>query len=192
MRFSPPVELRTSRLLLRAWQPSDREPFAELNADREVTAHLPAPLDRSASDALADRIRATIEDQGWGWWALESVSTGAFLGFTGLSWTTFDASFTPAVEVGWRLARPAWGHGYATEAATAAVGFGFGALGLREIVSFTVAGNLRSRAVMERLGMTHDPREDFDHPRLPVGHPLRRHVLYRLARGPRSRPTGRY
>ncbi|WP_441248343.1 GNAT family N-acetyltransferase [Kitasatospora sp. McL0602] len=168
--------------MLRAWKPSDLEPFAELNADREGMAYFPAPLDRVASDALADRISATIAGEGWGWWAVELASTGAFIGFTGLSRTTFDASFTPAVEVGWRLARSAWGHGYATEAATAAVGFGFEVLGLTEIVSFTVVGNLRSRAVMERLGMVHDPREDFDHPRLPVGHALRRHVLYRLAR----------
>ncbi|MFD7984201.1 GNAT family N-acetyltransferase [Kitasatospora indigofera] len=190
--FSHPVELRTSRLLLRAWRPSDAEPFAALNADPEVMAHLPAPLDRAASDALAARIRAAVERDGWGWWAVEPASTGAFIGFTGLARTTFEAAFTPAVEVGRRLARPAWGHGYATEAAVAAVGFGFEVLGLREIVSFIVPGNLPSRAVMERLGMTHDPREDFDHPRLPAGHALRRHVLYRLARpAPGPQPPAR-
>ncbi|MFF1873054.1 GNAT family N-acetyltransferase [Kitasatospora herbaricolor] len=191
MEFPRPVELRTPRLVLRSWRPSDMGPFAALNADPEVMARLPAPLDRAASDALAGRIRAAIERDGWGWWAVELASTGSFIGFTGLSRTTFEAAFTPAVEVGWRLARAAWGHGYATEAAGAAVGFGFEVLGLREIVSFTVPGNLPSRAVMERLGMTHDPREDFDHPRLPAGHALRRHVLYRLARPPAGpRPAG--
>lgn len=182
MKLSPPVGLRTARLVLRPWKPSDLEPFACLNADHEVMEYLPGLLEREDSDALADRISAVIESEGWGWWAVELASTGAFIGFTGLSRTTFDASFTPAVEVAWRLARPAWGHGYATEGARAAVRFGFDVLGLPEIVSFTVAGNRRSRAVMERLGMTHDPREDFDHPRLPPGHVLRRHVLYRLAR----------
>ncbi|GAA1252493.1 GNAT family N-acetyltransferase [Kitasatospora nipponensis] len=186
LKLSPPVELRTPRLLLRPWQPADREPFARLNADPEVMEYLPAPLDREASDALADRIRAEFEHQGWGWWAVEVTSTGTFVGFTGLSRTTFTAPFTPATEVGWRLARAAWGHGYATEAAAAAVRFGFDVLGLPEIVSFTTTANRRSRAVMERLGMTHAPDDDFDHPRLPPGHPLSRHALYRLAPAPRA------
>jgi ribosomal-protein-alanine N-acetyltransferase len=115
-------------------------------------------------------------------WALERVEDGAFLGFTGLSRPSFEAHFTPAVEVGWRLARHAWGHGFATEAARAALRFGFETVGLEEIVSFTVPANVRSRAVMERIGMHHDPSDDFDHPKLPAGHPLRAHVLYRLRR----------
>ncbi|MFC9328449.1 GNAT family N-acetyltransferase [Kitasatospora sp. NPDC057015] len=183
MTLPAPVELRTPRLVLRPWRPCDREPFARLNADPEVMEYLPGPLDRAASDAMADRISAALESEGWGLWAVESLATGAFLGFTGLARTTFDAPFTPAVEVGWRLARPAWGNGYATEGAAAAVRFGFDVLGLPEVVSFTCTANRHSRAVMERLGMTHDPREDFDHPRLPAGHALRPHVLHRLARG---------
>jgi len=172
--------LRTTRLLLRPWHAADRAPFAELNADPAVMEHFPAPLDRAASDALADRIAADLDRNGWGLWAVEAVATGRFLGFTGLARPGFTAHFTPAVEAGWRLARDAWGHGYATEAATAALGHAFGPLGLDELVSFTTAGNHRSRAVMERLGMSHDPADDFEHPALPAGHPLRRHVLYRL------------
>lgn len=172
--------LRTERLLLRRWRDDDREPFAALNADPEVMAYFPAPLDRAASDALVDRIEAGFTDHGFGMWALESLAEGSFVGFTGLAVPSFSAPFTPAVEVGWRLARPAWGHGFATEAATAALDFGFDRIGLTEIVSFTAAVNERSRAVMGRLGMAYDARDDFDHPGLPDGHPLRRHVLYRM------------
>ncbi|GAA4975939.1 GNAT family N-acetyltransferase [Yinghuangia aomiensis] len=177
-----PRSLSTDRLLLRQWQPSDAEPFARLNADPAVMEHFVAPLDRAASDAMAGRCRAAIERDGWGLWAVEVRATGEFIGFTGLARPVVDAPFMPAVEIGWRLARSAWGHGYATEAATAAAAFGFDDVGLSEIVSFTAVRNLRSRAVMERLGMTHDPHDDFDHPRIPEGHPLRRHVLYRLRR----------
>jgi ribosomal-protein-alanine N-acetyltransferase len=109
--------------------------------------------------------------------------TGEFVGFTGLAVTEFEAHFTPAVEVGWRLARSAWGNGYATEAARAALSFGFEEAGLNEVVSFTAPANRRSRAVMERIGMSRDPRDDFDHPGLPGGHPLRPHVLYRVGPG---------
>jgi len=176
------AELRTDRLLLRRWRDGDRVPFAALNADPEVMRHFPAPLSREESDALAEVIAAGLERDGWGWWALEVRPTGAFIGFTGLRRVTFEAHFTPAVEIGWRLARQAWGHGYATEAARAAARFGFDVLECDELVSFTAAGNARSRAVMERLGMTHDPGGDFDHPRVPEHSPLRRHVLYRLPR----------
>lgn len=174
--------LATDRLLLRPWRPSDSEPFARLNADPEVMAHFPAALDRDASDAMAARCAAAITRDGWGLWAVELRTSGEFIGFTGLARPAFEAAFLPAVEIGWRLARSAWGHGYASEAATAATAFAFGPLGLAEIVSFTTVDNHRSRAVMERLGMTHNPRDDFDHPRIPEGHPLRRHVLYRLQR----------
>jgi RimJ/RimL family protein N-acetyltransferase len=174
------ADLRTDRLLLRHWRDDDRAPFAALNADPEVMRHFPAPLGREESDALADAIEADLEREGWGWWALEVSGTGAFIGFAGLRRVGFEAHFTPAVEIGWRLAREAWGHGYATEAARGAARYGFEELGLDEIVSFTAAGNARSRAVMERLGMTHDAGGDFDHPRVPEGHPVRRHVLYRL------------
>lgn len=185
------AELRTDRLLLRHWRDGDREPFAALNADPEVMRHFPAPMSREDSDAFADLIAADIERDGWGWWALEVRGTGAFVGFTGLRRVGFEAHFTPAVEIGWRLARGAWGFGYATEAARAAARFGLEDLGLEEIVSFTVAGNTRSRAVMERLGMTHDAGGDFDHPRVPEDSPLRRHVLYRLRASRRAGPGAR-
>ncbi|MCU1474501.1 GNAT family N-acetyltransferase [Amnibacterium sp.] len=176
------MEPVTERLLLRRWREEDREPFAALNADPAVMEHFPATLSRPETDAFVDRLIQHHEQHGWGLWALEVRETGRFIGFTGLAVPRFPAHFTPAVEVGWRLARAAWGHGYASEAARAAVGFGFDELGLDGIVSFTAVGNLRSRAVMERIGMTHDPADDFDHPVLPDGHPLRRHVLYRLRR----------
>jgi RimJ/RimL family protein N-acetyltransferase len=174
--------LRTPRLTLRRWRPEDREPFAMLNADPAVMEHFPATLDRAASDALIESIEAGFERHGFGLWALEPREGGELLGFAGLAVPAFEAHFTPAVEIGWRLARPAWGYGYATEAAGAALAFGFEQAGLAEVVSFTAVGNALSRAVMERLGMTHDPAEDFDHPSLPSGHPLERHVLYRLPR----------
>ena len=177
-------ELRTERLLLRGWRDADRAPFAALNADPEVMEHFPSTLSRDASDRLVDAIAEGWARNGFGLWALERLEDGAFLGFTGLSRPSFDAPFMPAVEVGWRLAQAAWGRGYATEAARAALAFGFDAAGLDQIVSFTVPANVRSRAVMERIGMTHDPADDFDHPRLPDGHRLRRHVLYRLRRVP--------
>lgn len=182
--------LSTERLVLREWQDSDREPLASLNADPAVMEHFPEVLDRAASDAFADRIRANWASDGVGLWALERAADQAFLGFVGLAVPGFDAHFTPAVEIGWRLAHFAWGHGYATEAAEAALAFGFEARELQEIVSFTVPANRRSRAVMERLGMTHDSADDFDHPNLPPGDPLRRHVLYRLSRHDWARRRG--
>ena len=178
----PVPELVTARLRLRGWRDDDREPFAALNADPEVMAHFPTTLTRSTCDRLIDLTMDGWAENGFGLWALERLEDGLFLGFTGLSRPSFEAHFTPAVEVGWRLARGAWGHGFATEAARAALRFGFETIGLEEIVSFTVPANIRSRAVMERIGMHHDPADDFDHPKLPEGHPLRPHVLYRLAR----------
>jgi RimJ/RimL family protein N-acetyltransferase len=181
------VVLRTERVVLRPWQQSDRAPFAELNADPEVMQYFRATLTNEQSDALVDRITAAFDRQrGWGLWALEERSTGRFLGFTGLAAVAFTAPFTPATEIGWRLRRDAWGHGYATEAAGAALAFAFAADGLelRELVSFTAEINVRSRAVMQRVGMRYDPTDDFDHPALPGGHPLRRHVLYRVKRPP--------
>lgn len=189
------MELSTERLRLRRWRREDRGPFATLNADPVVMEHFPSTLSRAVSDGLVDRIEAAFEEQGWGLWAVEVPGVADFIGFVGLSRPGFEAHFTPAVEVGWRLARAYWGRGYATEAARAAVAAGFGDLGLEEIVSFTVPANRRSRAVMERLGMTRGPADDFEHPRIPVGHPLRRHVLYRLPRSHWSafseRPSGR-
>jgi RimJ/RimL family protein N-acetyltransferase len=174
------MDLSTSRLRLRRWQVADREPFAAMNADPVVMEFFPDRLTREQSEDLIEKIEAGFEANGFGLWALEVQATGEFVGFTGLAKPTFDAHFTPAVEVGWRLARSAWGKGYATEAARAAIAYGFEEAGLVEIVSFTTATNMRSRAVMERIGMTHDLDDDFDHPALPAGHPLGRHVLYRL------------
>ncbi len=174
-------ELRTERLLLRPWQPADRAPFAALNADPEVMRHFPSTLDRAASDALADRAAAAVDERGWGLWAVEVPGTAPFIGFIGLAEPSFSAHFTPAVEVGWRLARAHWGKGYAPEGARAALAYGFQVVGLDEIVSMTTTTNIGSQRVMQKLGMTHDPADDFDHPRVPAG-PLRRHVLYRLSR----------
>jgi RimJ/RimL family protein N-acetyltransferase len=144
--------------------------------------HFPSALDRKESDAFADRIVAGFKEHGYGLWAVEVPGKVEFIGYVGLALQTFEAHFTPAVEVGWRLARDSWGRGFASEAAQAAVDDGFDRVGLKEIVSFTVPANERSVRVMQRIGMTYDPADDFDHPRLPAGHRLRRHVLYRLTR----------
>ena len=177
--------LSTERLVLRRWIPGDRKPFAALNADPVVMEHFPALLTRAESDALVDRIEAHLGAHGWGLWAVQVRGAGAdagrFAGFAGLAIAQFQAHFTPATEIGWRLARWAWGRGYATEAASAALDFAFSSLGRTEVVSFTAATNLRSQAVMRRLGMTRDSRGDFAHPALPAEHPLSRHVLYRLS-----------
>jgi RimJ/RimL family protein N-acetyltransferase len=174
--------LKTERLLLRRWNASDREPFAALNADPEVMRYFRQPLDRSASDQFVDRIETGFEKNGFDLWAVEESSTRTFLGFTGLVRQTFEAHFTPAVEIGWRFCRAAWGHGFATEAARGALRFGFEDAGLEEIVSMTTRTNERSRAVMERIGMTYDPADDFEYVNTPIGHPLRPSVLYRLSR----------
>ena len=184
--------LNTERLVLRRWTPGDREVFAALNADPVVMEHFPAPLTRADSDALVDQLDAHLGEHGWGRWAVEvrgdGADAGRFAGFAGLAVPRFQAHFTPAMEIGWRLARWAWGHGYATEAASAALDFAFSSLGRTEVVSFTAAINLRSQAVMRRLGMTRDADGDFEHPALSAAHPLRRHVLYRLSASAWSRP----
>ena len=174
------AELRTPRLALRQWREADLEPFARLNADPEVMRHFPAPLTREQSDALAEREGRRIKLLGWGLWSVEVTESAQFIGFVGLAEPSFEAHFTPAIEVGWRLAHNAWGRGYASEAARAAAAFGFDELRLDEIVSFATVENVRSLKVMERIGMTHDPVDDFDHPSLAPDDPLRRHVLYRL------------
>jgi RimJ/RimL family protein N-acetyltransferase len=175
-------EVRTERLVLRSWREEDREPFARMNADPRVMEFFPETLSRDESDALVDRAMAHFVTHGFGPWAAELRDTGAFIGYVGLSVPRFEAAFTPCVEIGWRLAAEHWGRGLATEGAGAVVERAFGELGLAEIVSFTSEGNVRSRRVMERLGMTRDAREDFDHPSIAEGHRLRRHVLYRLKR----------
>jgi RimJ/RimL family protein N-acetyltransferase len=177
-----PQELRTARLCLRRWRAEDREPFARLNADPRVVEYLPSPLSREESDALADRIEAHFQQHGFGLWAVEISGLSPLAGFIGLSIPRFEAHFTPCVEIGWRLDAAWWNRGYATEGARAALEFGFQLLHLEEIVSFTVPANIRSRRVMEKIGMTCSADEDFDHPSLPEGHPLQRHVLYRVAR----------
>jgi RimJ/RimL family protein N-acetyltransferase len=175
-------ELYTPRLWLRQWRANDLEPFAALNADPAVMEFMPGCLDRTESDALVRRCEAEIARQGWGFWAAELRDSGALVGFVGLHVPSFEAPFTPCVEIGWRLARASWGKGLATEAAGECLRFAFESLALEEVVSFTVPANRRSRAVMERLGMCHDAAGDFDHPGLPAMHRLRRHVLYRLRR----------
>lgn len=183
--------LLTTRLKLRRWVNSDREPFAALNADPEVMRYFRGPLDGAASDALMDRIESSFDELGYGLWAVAVRSTGEFIGFTGLARQTFQAHFTPAVEVGWRLSAAAWGHGYATEAARAALDFAFGVVNVDEVVSITTRTNERSQAVMRRIGMTYDPKDDFAYPLLPEGHPLRPHVLHRISRLRLLRPAAR-
>jgi RimJ/RimL family protein N-acetyltransferase len=172
--------MHTERLIMRRWREEDREPFAVMNADPEVMEHFPAPLTREESDAFVGKIEEQFDRLGYSLWALEVRESGEFIGFTGLALQTFEAPFLPAVEIGWRLARPAWGHGYASEAARRAVTYAVEETDLEGIISMTAVSNLRSQAVMRRLGMTRDPAEDFAHPRLPADHPLSPHVLYRL------------
>jgi ribosomal-protein-alanine N-acetyltransferase len=174
--------MRTPRLLLRPWREEDRGAFAAMNADPRVMEHMPQVLSRAESDAAAARILTHFDAHGWGLWAVEVPGTVDFAGYVGLTTVPFEAHFTPAVEIGWRLAFEHWGFGYAIEAARAALTFGFDEAGLAEVVSMTVLANRRSWRVMERLGMTRSPADDFDHPRLPEGHPLRRHILYRMRR----------
>ncbi|MEV0416197.1 GNAT family N-acetyltransferase [Streptomyces sp. NPDC050448] len=172
------LELRTDRLLLRRWRESDLEPWAAMNADPEVREYLGDLLTPKQSDASVALMQAEFDERGYGWWAVETLESGAFIGRVGLDEVDGSLPFT-GVDVGWRLARSAWGHGYATEAAQAGLAFGFEALGLPEIVASTTVTNIRSQAVMRRLGMTRDPSDDFDDPSVPEG-PLRRCVLYRI------------
>jgi RimJ/RimL family protein N-acetyltransferase len=182
MQSIAPNLLTTERLILRQWQESDRDAFARLNADPVVREFFPRVQTREESDADAARARKAIEERGWGFWAVEVRGGASFIGFVGLSIPGIETHFSPCVEIGWRLLKEHWGKGYASEAATACLRFGFEKLTLQEIVAFTVPLNERSRAVMERIGMSHDPADDFDHPNLEPGHPLRRHVLYRMRR----------
>lgn len=172
--------LTTERLRLRQWMEEDLPAFAELNADAKVMEHFPKTLSREESDQFAFRIQVHFDNHGFGLWAVELPSVAPFIGFVGLSVPSFEAHFTPCVEVGWRIAHKYWNNGFATEGAQAAINYGFSELGLTEIVSFTATSNLPSRRVMEKLGMSHDENKDFQHPNLSAGHPLRPHVLYRL------------
>jgi RimJ/RimL family protein N-acetyltransferase len=194
MSASRAPEIETPRLLLRGWEARDLAPFAALNADPEVMAFFPATLSRAQSDALVERIEAHFRRHPFGLWAVEVKGGAPFIGFVGLQIPGFKAAFTPCVEIGWRLARPHWGRGFASEAAKAALGFGFETCGLDEILAFAVSGNERSRRVMDRIGMRWSPDEGFEHPMLQAGHPLARHVLYRMdreawaARRPKAEP----
>lgn len=177
------MNITTKRLILRPWTEEDLEPFAQLNADARVREFFPGLLSRQESDAIAKLLAEHIEKYGWGFWAASLIETGEFIGFIGLAKVTFLAPFNksaPAVEIGWRLAFNHWGKGYATEGALAALKYGYEILGLEEIVSFTAVANYRSRHVMEKIGMHHQPEDDFDHPKIAAEHTLRRHVLYRL------------
>jgi ribosomal-protein-alanine N-acetyltransferase len=178
------VTLSSDRICLRPWRDEDRDAFAAMNSDVRVMEFFPSLLTRDQSDAMVDYLRKYLDQHGFGLWAVEVPGVAAFIGFTGLNVPRFNAHFTPCVEIGWRLAFEHWGRGYATEAARLALGHAFGALAIPEVVSFTSVTNQRSRAVMERLGMHRDPADDFNHPTLPEGHPLRRHVLYRVGSGP--------
>jgi RimJ/RimL family protein N-acetyltransferase len=174
--------IKTDRLLLREWKAEDRDPFARLNADPLVMEFMPGCVSRIESDAMVDRIVAHFDRHGFSLYAAELQQPRLFIGYVGLAVPGFEARFTPCVEIGWRLSSDHWGSGFATEGARAVVRYAFEVLGLESLVSFTVPANVRSRRVMEKIGMTRDPEGDFDHPNLPEGHPLRRHVLYRLSR----------
>lgn len=175
------IDLETPRLKLRQWKNDDFPVFAALNADPVVMEYFPNPLNESESNKMANRIQSDIAERGWGFWAVEEKRSGNFCGFVGLHTPISELPFSPCVEIGWRLGRAYWGKGYATEAANAALTVAFGNLGLNEVYSFTPVGNFRSRAVMERLGMI-NTSQDFEYPRIPTGHPLRRHVLYQLTK----------
>lgn len=178
--MSLPIELNTPRLTLRQWRPSDLAPFAAMNSDAEVMHYYPSVWTREQSDVFAERVRRLIDERGWGFWAVEEQTSGQFMGFVGLHTPSHELPFSPCVEVGWRLAKSYWGQGYATEAACAAIRFGFEQLHLKELIAFTSIHNLKSMAVMRRIGMRCDC--EFDHPHVSVESGLRRHVLYRLSR----------
>ena len=181
--------IETERLIIRKWRDADKAPFAALNADPRVMEFMPSALTRAQSDGLADRFAAAFDVDGVSFYALEERATGTFVGAAGL-FHVANLPCAPSVEIGWRLRQESWGLGYASEAARACLAHGFGALGFPEIVAFTAIPNLRSRRVMERIGMVRDAAGDFDHPALPEGHPLRRHVLYRMARSSFVIPEG--
>lgn len=174
--------IETKRLRLRPWKESDLEPFAKMNADPMVREFFASKLDKEESDHLARTLIQFIDERGWGFWAVERLEDSLFIGFIGLEYVDFESHFTPAVEIGWRLSVEHWGKGYATEGANACLEYGFNTLHLPEIVALTAQGNVKSRRVMEKLGMTYDPKDDFDHPKIIQGHPVRRHVLYRKVR----------
>lgn len=173
------MEYHTERLILRPWQECDREPFAALNANPEVMRYFLNPLTREESDKMAGVIKQKMALHGWGLWAVEEKSSGAFTGFVGLNIPSYELPFSPVIEIGWRLDKPYWGKGYAPEAARKALAIGFEQYGIDEIVAFTALENIPSQRVMEKIGMMRC--EEFDHPLVPQNHPLQRHILYRIA-----------
>lgn len=175
-----PIE--TQRLILRNWQPADLIPFAAINQDPKVMEYLLKPLTEAETAAMIEKIQRHFQKYGYGLFACILKETSQCIGYVGLNVPDFEAPFTPCVEIGWRLASNAWGKGYATEAALGVIRTAFTQYGLDEVVSFTVPANLRSIHVMEKIGMTRDLKGDFDHPKVPVGHPLRHHILYRLTK----------
>jgi 3-dehydroquinate dehydratase/shikimate dehydrogenase len=184
-----PASLQTERLLLRQWRDDDYEPWAALNADPRVMEFYPKTLPKEESVDLGAWLRGRIAERGWGLWAAELRADGHFIGFIGLQQVPFQANFTPAVEVGWRLAHDAWGRGLATEGARACLDYAFDELQLDEVIAMTSTPNLRSMRVMEKIGMHRNPADDFDHPRIPLGHRLHRHVLYRISASDHYRPN---
>jgi RimJ/RimL family protein N-acetyltransferase len=175
------------RVILRRWDNADLPAFAAMNADDRVMEFFPKKLSRKESREVFAVLKDEIEDRGWGLWAVEI--NGELAGYTGLARPSFEAHFTPCTEIGWRFRPQFWGHAYATEAARLALLFAFSTLHLEEVVSFAARVNLRSVKVMQRLGMAHDSEEDFNHPKLPAGHVLQRHVLYRLKNTPETTAT---
>ncbi|MDY7566572.1 GNAT family N-acetyltransferase [Pseudomonas sp. RTC3] len=176
------LELNSARLLMRQWRDDDLPAFAAMCADPQVMRYFPTPMSRLESAAQIGRMRGHFAELGFGLWALVRQDTGAFIGFTGLEVVSFDAHFTPAVEISWRLAREHWGLGFAIEAAWTALRCGFERLDLDQIVSFTAQNNLASQKVMQAIGMQHDLSDDFEHPKLADGDLLKPHVLYRITR----------
>ena len=177
------ITLKTERLILRPWREEDLEPFAAMNGDPRVMEYFPSTKSFEETREDYNRVREGFKKWGWGFWAVSVIQGPDFIGFVGIKQVNFEAPFTPAVEIGWRLRFDDWGKGYAVEGALASLKFGFETVKLQEIVSFTPVQNTRSRRVMEKIGMRHDPKDDFDHPKLPEGHWLKRHVLYRISHG---------
>ncbi|KYG64138.1 GNAT family acetyltransferase [Bdellovibrio bacteriovorus] len=177
------VRLETERLIIRRWKPEDLDSFAALCADPEVMEHFPATLSRQETQSLIDRMNTNHNKDGYSFMACELKSTGDFIGFVGLSYFTQETHFSPCVEVGWRLHKRFWGQGYAPEGAKAVIKYAFEVLKVPEVIAMTAVGNLNSRRVMEKIGMTYNPQDDFDHPKVEDGHRLKRHVLYRIKPG---------
>lgn len=183
--------IQTERLILRPWREEDLEPLSRMNTDPRVMEFFLGPLTPEETQARLEVYTRHIQEHGWGLWAVSAPRVADFIGWIGLWPIGFEAHFTPAIEVGWRLLPEFWGQGYATEGARASLHYGFNKLKLDEIVSITVPANLRSRRVMEKLGMHHNPQDDFDHPKLPEGHPLRRHFVYKLEKNEWRHCTGK-